>query len=211
MQIRYWYNPGVVSVVAMVPAIVPMLLLMITAMLSALSVVREKELGSIVNLYVTPVTRSEFLVGKQIPYVALGMVNFVLLTLLATIVFAVPEKGGFAMLTLSAFAFVLFATSFGLLLSTFMKSQIAAIFGTAIGTMIPSIQWAGLVNPVSSLLGVPALIGRIYPTTYFLNISRGTFSKGLGFADLWPSLMPIVAGFVLLMGLCILLLKKQES
>ena len=210
VQIRYWYNPAIVSVVAMVPAIIPLLLLVITAMLSALSVVREKELGSIVNLYVTPVTRFEFLVGKQIPYVALGMVNFVLLTLLATTLFAVPEKGSLAMLTLSAFAFVLFATSFGLLLSTFMKSQIAAIFGTAIGTMIPSIQWAGLINPVSSLLGAPALIGRIYPTTYFLNISRGTYSKGLGFADLWPSLLPIVAGFVLLMGLCLVLLKKQE-
>ena len=210
VQIRYWYNPAIVSVVAMVPAIIPLLLLVITAMLSALSVVREKELGSIVNLYVTPVTRFEFLVGKQIPYVALGMVNFVLLTLLATTLFAVPEKGSLAMLTLSAFAFILFATSFGLLLSTFMKSQIAAIFGTAIGTMIPSIQWAGLINPVSSLLGAPALIGRIYPTTYFLNISRGTYSKGLGFADLWPSLLPIVAGFVLLMGLCLVLLKKQE-
>ena len=210
VQIRYWYNPAIVSVVAMVPAIIPLLLLVITAMLSALSVVREKELGSIVNLYVTPVTRFEFLVGKQIPYVALGMVNFVLLTLLATTLFAVPEKGSLAMLTLSAFAFVLFATSFGLLLSTFMKSQIAAIFGTAIGTMIPSIQWAGLINPVSSLLGAPALIGRIYPTTYFLNISRGTYSKGLGFADLWPSLLPIVAGFVLLMGLCLVLLNKQE-
>jgi len=182
-----------------------------TAMLSALSVVREKELGSIVNLYVTPVTRVEFLLGKQIPYVALGMVNFLLLSLLATAVFAVPEKGSFAMLALSAFAFVLFATSFGLVLSTFMNSQIAAIFATTIGTIIPSIQWVGLINPVSSLLGIPALIGRIYPTTYFLAISRGTYSKGLGFAELWPSLIPIVAGFVLLMGLCIVLLKKQES
>ena len=211
MQIRYWYNPAIVSVVAMVPAVIPLLLLMITAMLTALSVVREKELGSIVNLYVTPVTRTEFLVGKQIPYIALGMVNFLLLTVLATTVFAVPVRGSLAMLTLSAFAFVLFATAFGLVLSTFMKSQIAAVFGTAIGTMIPSIQWAGMINPVSSLQGAPAFIGRIYPATYFLNISRGAFSKGLGFTELWPSLAPIVAGFAVLMGLCILFLKKQES
>ena len=159
----------------------------------------------------TPVTRSEFLIGKQIPYVTLGMINFVLLTILATAMFHVPVKGSLAMLTISAFAFVLFATAFGLLLSTFMKSQIAAIFGTAIGTMIPSIQWAGMINPVSSLQGAAAFIGKIYPASYFLDISRGAFSKGLGFADLWPSLVPIVAGALLLMGLCIGLLKKQES
>jgi ribosome-dependent ATPase len=211
MQIRYWYNPAIVSVVAMAPAVIPLLLLMITAMLTALSVVREKELGSIVNLYVTPVTRSEFLIGKQIPYVVLGMVNFVLLIILATTVFAVPLKGSLAMLTVSAFAFVLFATAFGLVLSTFMRSQIAAVFGTAIGTMIPSIQWAGMINPVSSLQGAPAFIGNIYPVTYFLAISRSAFSKGLGFTDLWPSLIPIVAGVAVLMGLCVVLLKKQQS
>ena len=211
VQIRYWYNPAIVSVVAMAPAVIPLLLLMITAMLTALSVVREKELGSIVNLYVTPITRSEFLIGKQIPYVVLGMINFVLLIILATTVFGVPVKGSLAMLSISAFAFVVFATAFGLVLSTFMKSQIAAVFGTAIGTMIPSIQWAGMLNPVSSLQGVAAFIGRIYPVTYFLAISRSAFSKGLGFADLWPSLVPIVAGGVLLMSLCVVLLKKQEN
>jgi ribosome-dependent ATPase len=211
VQIRYWYNPAIVSVVAMAPAVIPLLLLMITAMLTALSVVREKELGSIVNLYVTPVTRSEFVVGKQIPYVVLGMVNFVLLIILTTTVFGVPVKGSLAMLSVSAFAFVLFATAFGLVLSTFMRSQIAAVFGTAIGTMIPSIQWAGMVNPVSSLQGAAAFIGRIYPVTYFLAISRSAFSKGLGFADLWPSLVPIVAGVAVLMSLCVVLLKKQES
>jgi ribosome-dependent ATPase len=77
--------------------------------------------------------------------------------------------------------------------------------------MIPSIQWAGMINPVSSLQGAAAFIGNIYPVTYFLAISRSAFSKGLGFADLWPSLVPIVAGGVLLMSLCVVLLKKQES
>jgi ribosome-dependent ATPase len=211
LETRYRYNPDVKSLPAMVPAVIPMLLMMIPAMLTALSVVREKELGSIINLYVTPVTRSEFLIGKQIPYVVLGMVNFVLLIILATTVFAVPLKGSLAMLTVSAFAFVLFATAFGLVLSTFMRSQIAAVFGTAIGTMIPSIQWAGMINPVSSLQGAPAFIGNIYPVTYFLAISRSAFSKGLGFTDLWLSLIPIVAGVAVLMGLCVVLLKKRQS
>ncbi|PKU23028.1 ribosome-associated ATPase/putative transporter RbbA [Telmatospirillum siberiense] len=211
VEIRFRYNPDVVSIVAMVPALIPLLLLMIPAMLTALSVVREKELGSIVNLYVTPVTRSEFLIGKQIPYVILGMVNFVLLTILATTVFGVPMTGSFAMLSTAAFIFILAATGIGLVMSTFMKSQIAAIFGTAIGTMVPAVQYAGLVNPVSSLEGAGAVVGRIFPATYFLIIARGTFSKALGFVELWPSLMPILASVVVLMTLCVFLLKKQET
>jgi ribosome-dependent ATPase len=211
VEIRFCYNPDVVSIVALVPAFIPILLLMIPAMLTALSVVREKELGSIVNLYVTPITRSEFLIGKQIPYVVLGMVNFALLTLLATTVFGVPLTGSLAMLTTAAFTFILFATAIGLVMSTFMRSQIAAIFGTTLGTLVPAIQYAGLVNPVSSLEGVGAAIGHIFPATYFVVIARGTFSKSLGFADLWPSLVPIVASVIVLMTLCILLLKKQEK
>ena len=211
VQIRFRYNPEILSVVAMVPAMIPILLLMIPAMLTALSVVREKELGSIVNLYVTPVTRCEFLIGKQIPYVALGMVNFILLTILSTTLFAVPLKGSLLLLAAAAFIYVLSATAIGLLMSTFMKSQIAAIFGTTIATLVPAIQYAGLINPVSSLTGLGAVIGRLLPTTYFLVIARGTFSKALGFATLWSSLLPIAASVVLLMAICILLLNKQET
>lgn len=127
IAIRFRYNPDNLSVVAMAPAMIPLLLLMIPAMLTALSVVREKELGSIINLYVTPVTRTEFLVGKQLPYIVLGMVNFLLLALMATTLFRVPLTGDFATLAAAALLFVLFSTAFGLLMSTFMKSQIAAI------------------------------------------------------------------------------------
>jgi ribosome-dependent ATPase len=211
VEIRFRYNPDVVSIVAIVPGMIPILLLMIPAMLTSLSVVREKELGSIVNLYVTPVRRSEFLIGKQIPYVMLGMVNFILLTLLVTTVFGVPLTGSFALLTTAAFMFVLSATAIGLLMSTFMRSQIAAILGTTIGTIVPAIEYAGLTNPVSSLEGAGAAIGRIFPATYFLVIARGAFSKALGFADLWPSLVPIAASVVVLMTLCIVLLRKQEK
>jgi len=211
VEIRFRYNPDIVSIVAMVPALIPILLLMIPAMLTSLSVVREKELGSIVNLYVTPVTRSEFLIGKQIPYVVLGMVNFGLLSVLVTTLFGVPLTGSPILLATAAFLFILSSTAIGLVMSTFMRSQIAAIFATTIGTIVPAIQYAGLINPVSSLEGAGALIGRIFPATYFLIISRGTFSKALGFVELWPSLLPIAASIVVLMTLGILLLKKQEG
>jgi len=210
IAIRYRYNPDVKSLVAMVPAMIPLLLMLIPAMLSALSVVREKELGSIVNLYVTPVTRLEFLLGKQLPYVALAMFSFLLLTLLAMFVFGVPLKGSFTALSAGALLYVIAATAFGLVISTFMHSQIAALFGTAILTLLPAVQFSGLTHPVSSLEGAGAAIGTVYPTTYFLIIARGAFSKGLGFADLQASFVPLLLAVPLLIGLAAALLRKQD-
>lgn len=211
LETRYRYNPDVRSLPAMVPAIIPLLLMMIPAMLAALSVVREKELGSIMNLYVTPVTRAEFLLGKQLPYIALAMFNFLLLTVLAVTAFGVPITGSFPALAAAALVFVTCSTGFGLLASTFTNSQIAAMFVTMIGTIIPCVQFAGLLNPISSLEGVGAYIGRIYPATYFLNISRGVFSKGLGFSSLASSFWPLLISVPVILGLAVLLLKKQES
>jgi len=194
-----------------VPAVIPMLLLMIPAMLTALSVVREKELGSIINLYVTPVTRSEFLLGKQAPYVVLAMLNFALMTLMAVTVFDVPVKGSLLTLTAAALLFVLFATGFGLFASSFTRSQIAAMFVTMMGTMIPAIQFAGMMNPVSSLEGFGAVVGRVYPASYFLTISRGVFNKALGFSSLHASFWPLLVAGPVILGISILLLKKQEG
>jgi len=211
IETRFRYNPDVKSLPAMVPAVIPMLLLMIPAMLTALSVVREKELGSIINLYVTPVTRSEFLLGKQLPYIVLAMFNFGLLTLLAITVFDVPVKGNFLTLATAALLFVIFSTGFGLLASTFTRSQIAALFVTIIGTMIPAIQFAGMLNPVSSLEGFGAFIGRIYPASHFLTISRGVFSKALGFSGLQAEFWPLLLAVPVILGVSIVLLKKQEA
>jgi ribosome-dependent ATPase len=211
LETRYRYNPDVRSLPAMVPAVIPMLLMMIPAMLAALSVVREKELGSIINLYVTPVTRSEFLLGKQLPYIVLAMVNFLLLSVLAVTVFGVPIKGSFATFTLAALIFTICSTGFGLLASTFTKSQIAAMFVTMIGTIIPCVQFSGLLNPVSSLEGMGAFIGRVYPATHFLTISRGVFSKALDISSLGSSFWPLLVAAPVILGLAIVLLKKQEA
>ncbi len=211
IETRFRYNPNVESLVAMAPAVIPVLLILIPAILTALSVVREKELGSIINFYVTPVTRLEFLLAKQIPYVALGMLNFLLLALLAVTAFDVPFTGSFATLAAATFLYVTAATAIGLLISTFMRSQIAALFGTAVLTIVPVIQFSGLIDPVSSLEGAGALIGRIFPTTYYLIISRGTFSKGLDFSDLQMSFVPLLIAGPALLGLSVALLKKQET
>ncbi|CAM7739936.1 ribosome-associated ATPase/putative transporter RbbA [Citrobacter freundii] len=211
IETRYRYNPDVKSLPAIVPAVIPLLLMMIPSMLSALSVVREKELGSIINLYVTPTTRSEFLLGKQLPYIVLGMLNFLLLCALSVFVFGVPHKGSFLTLTLAALLYVTIATGLGLLISTFMKSQIAAIFGTAIITLIPATQFSGMIDPVASLEGPGRWIGEIYPTSHFLTIARGTFSKALDLTDLWQLFIPLVVAIPVVIGLSVLLLKKQEG
>ena len=211
IETRYRYNPDVKSLPAIVPAVIPLLLMMIPSMLSALSVVREKELGSIINLYVTPTTRSEFLLGKQLPYIALGMLSFFLLCALSVFVFGVPHKGSFLTLTLAALLYIIIATGMGLLISTFMKSQIAAIFGTAIITLIPATQFSGMIDPVASLEGPGRWIGEVYPTSHFLTIARGTFSKALDLTDLWQLFIPLLIAIPLVMGLSILLLKKQEG
>jgi ribosome-dependent ATPase len=209
LEIRYRYNPDVRSLDAIVPAVIPLLLLMIPSMLAVLSVVREKELGSIINFYVTPVTRFEFLLGKQIPYVLLAMLNFLLLTAFAVFIFGVPITGNFLALAVGAFLYVIVTTAMGLFLSTFMSSQIAAIFGTAILTMIPATQYSGMIDPVSSLQGAGAFIGDIYPTTYFIIISRGTFSKALGFEQLSGAFVPLLIAIPVLLGLGAAFLRKQ--
>ncbi|GAA5232920.1 ribosome-associated ATPase/putative transporter RbbA [Verticiella sediminum] len=211
IETRYRYNPDVRSLPAMVPAVIPLLLLMLPAMLTALAVVREKELGSIINLYVTPVTRLEFLVGKQIPYIVLGMVNFLAMALLAVTVFGVPITGSFPTLLGATVLFVVGATGMGLLASTLTRSQIAALFFTLIGTLIPAVQFAGLLNPVSSLEGAGRVIGEIYPATYMLTISRGVFSKALGLGDLHQAFWPLAIAIPVIMGLTLLLLKKQDT
>ena len=208
---RYRYNPELLSLVSMVPKVIPLLLVFIPAMLTALGVVREKELGSILNVYTTPVTRLEFLLGKQLPYVALSMFNFALLFALAITLFQVPFKGSFLALAAGALLYVTATTGLGLLASTLTGSQVAALAGTSIGTLLPAIQFSGLMDPVSALEGGGYWIGAVYPTTHFLTIASGTFSKALGFAELAGSFVPLALAIPTLTLLSALLLKKQAK
>lgn len=208
---RFRYNPDVKSLPSMVPAVIPLLLMMLPAMLTALAVVREKEMGSIINLYVTPVTRTEFLLGKQLPYVGLAMLNFGLMTLLAVTVFDVPIKGSFAALAMASLLFCLISTGMGLLASAVTKSQIAAMFFAMVGTLLPTMQFGGMIDPVSSLQGSGRVIGEIYPASHMFTISRGVFNKALGFGDLAASFWPLLLAIPVILGTAIALLKKQEQ
>jgi ribosome-dependent ATPase len=211
VETRYRYNPDVRSLPAMVPVTIPLLLLLLPAVLTALAVVREKELGSIINLYVTPVTRTEFLVGKQIPYVAVAMINFGTMCLLAITAFGVPIKGSFPTLLLAALLFAFCSTGIGLLASTVTHSQVAAIFLAFIVTLVPAMDFSGLIYPVTSTEGIGHFIGRVYPATHMFTISRAVFSKALSFASLHAEFRALTIMGLASLAAAVALLKKQES
>ena len=184
IELRFKYNQDFESVYAMVPTSLSMLLALFPAILMALSVVREKELGSITNLYVTPVSGLEFLLGKQLPYVGVAMANFVVMFLMALFVFQVPLKGSFFALFIGVLIYVTTTTGYGMMISSFAKTQIAALFGTAIMTFLPASQFSGMMVPVSSLSGIAQFMGRAFPMTYFIPISTkrasGRTPAGIG-------------------------------
>ncbi|WP_454628532.1 ribosome-associated ATPase/putative transporter RbbA [Bradyrhizobium cenepequi] len=210
IEVRFKYNQDFDSVYAMVPSTLAMLLALFPAILMALAVVREKELGSITNLYVTPVTRLEFLVGKQLPYVAVALINFIIMFAMAVFIFNVPLKGSFLALLAGTVIYVFTTTGYGMLISTFCTTQIAALFGTAILTILPAQQFSGMMTPVSSLSGSAQLIGLCFPMSYYRPISVGTFTKGLGFADLGSSILTLLIFIPVLTSLSMMLLPKQE-
>ncbi len=210
IETRFRYNQDFKSVFAMVPGVIMMLLIMIPAMMTAVGVVREKELGSITNLYATPVTRLEFLLGKQIPYVFIAMISFASLVLLALFLFEVPVKGSILALTLGALLFVITSTGFGLLVSTFVNTQIAAVYAAAILSLMPTINFSGFFTPVSSLTGAGRIVGYSFPSSYFQKISVGTFTKALGFGDLMINYLALAAFIILFLLLSLSFLRAQE-
>jgi len=210
IEVRFKYNQDFVSVYTMVPSTMALLLALFPAILMALAIVREKEHGSITNLYVTPITRIEFLLGKQAPYIAVAMLNFAIMLVMALLLFDVPLKGSFPTLAAGALIYVTATTAYGMLISAFTTSQIAALFGTAILTVLPATQFSGMMVPVSSLTGFAAIMGRCFPMSYFLPISVGTFTKGLGFQDLSTKLAALALFIPILTMLSLLLLRKQE-
>ncbi|WP_374544872.1 ribosome-associated ATPase/putative transporter RbbA [Rhodoblastus sp.] len=211
IETRFRYNQDFDSIYAMAPGAIALQLALIPAILMALAIVREKELGSITNLYVTPVSRLEFLLGKQLPYIALAFVDFLVMFLITITIFDVPLKGGFVVLALASLVYVAATTAYGMVVSAFTSTQIAALFGTAILTLLPASMFSGMTTPASSITGMGRIMGALFPMTYFLPISVGAFTKGLGFADLGRHLAILALFPPVLIFVSLLLLRKQEK
>ncbi len=207
---RYWYNPRVMSRFSVVPGLMAVVLLLVPSMLTAIGVVREKELGSISNFYSSPMTRLEYLWGKQIPYVVLNFVSFLILVAVILFLFRIPFKGSAAALALGALLYIMTSTSIGLLISTFTRTQIAALVAAFALTLVPSFEFSGLTTPVSALTGGAQVMSWIFPARYFLSISVGTFTKGIGFAELAWNFAYLIGYCIAVQALTVYLLKKQE-
>jgi ribosome-dependent ATPase len=211
IETRFRYNQAFLSVNALVPGVFMLLLCMIPAIMSAIAVVREKETGSIANFRSTPITRFEFLLGKQLPYVGVAMVNFVLLFLMAVFVFGVPIKGPFLTLLIGTAAYVMATTGFGQLISSFTRTQVAAVFATAILSIVPAVNFSGLFAPVSALSGSAKIIGLTFPSAWYQPITVGVFAKSLGMLDLWQNVAAIAVIALAYLILSLVFLRKQDA
>jgi ribosome-dependent ATPase len=206
---RFRYNQDFRSVVAMTPGAIMLLLILIPAMLTALGVVREKELGSITNVYASPATVGEYLLGKQLPYIAIGFLSFVSLVMMSAGLFGIIPKGSLAGLAAAALAYVFAATALGLLISAFVSTQVAAVFGAAILTVIPAAHYSGFLYPSSTLEGMARIMGVGFPALWFQTVSLGVFAKGLE-AAVFVQEIAVLLGFGLLfLALARLLVQKQ--
>jgi ribosome-dependent ATPase len=210
IEARFRYNQDFKSIFALLPGDIMLLLIWIPSMLTALGIVREKELGSITNFYATPTTRVEFLWGKQAPYVMIALIQFATLLALAVWLFAVPVKGSMLALVLGAILYVTAATSFGLLLSAFLSTQIAAVLAAGIITNLPASQFSGWLTPISSLGRFGRLFGRAFPSAYFQQISLGAFTKARDLESLIPDLAWLACFIAFYLVVSVALLQKQE-
>jgi ribosome-dependent ATPase len=208
---RFRYNQDFRSVFALTPGLIMIFMVLFSSMLAALGVVRERELGSITNLYASPATVAEFLLGKQFPYVVFGFASFASLLVLASLAFGVVVKGSLPALALGGLLYTFAATSLGILVSVFVRSQVAAIVATAIISTVPAINFSGYLYPAAALQGSGRFIGMGFPSLWFQNISLGAITKARAFAELYPNhLMLLAFGLVYLVAAS-LLLRKQES
>ena len=208
---RFLYNQDFKSLNGIVPNILVMVLVMIPAVMTALSVVREREIGSIANLYASPASVGQYLFGKQLPYLAMGAVNFAILSTMIVFWFGVPMKGSLLALLLGSLLLVGASTGLGLLVSSFTRSQTAAFFIASLGTMIPTMNFSGIIHPLSSLSGSAYAIGMGFPASWFQRVSMGGFTKGLGLADFATEYAVLTAFSLGYLMLASVLLKKQEK
>ena len=188
LDIRYLYNQELRSIWAIAPSLIMNILLWTSPLLMALSVIREKESGSIYNIYSSETTRLDFLLGKLLPCAGIAFVNGVVLWAMATWYFDAPFKGGAAAFLAATAVFVLSTTALGLLVSSWVRTQPAALMLVMIIGAIVGMQFSGMFTPVVSLPLPNRVIAHLFPAMYYNNVVQETFLKGAGFADTWPDI-----------------------
>jgi ABC-2 type transport system permease protein len=209
VETRAWFNPDLESKNFIVPGLIATNLFFYTALLASIAVVREKENGSIFNIYCSPIRPWEYILGKLLPYWTIGFLNYFILVALAQYMFDIPFRGSFLFLTLAVFLYIGVCAFLGLLISILLKTQVGAMLLTTVITMIPSFIYSGFFISVPSM-GVEAqVMAHLLPVTYFVNIARGVYLKGLGLAAFWPDLLILTGFFAAFFGLSLRRLHKR--
>ena len=202
-EIRIWYNPTLKTRNYMVPGIVGLLLSIVTLLLTSLAVVKEKEIGTMEQLIVTPLKPYQIIIGKLVPFILLGFVSITIVLTAMRVIFNIPVKGDIFFLFLSAFLYILSTLGLGLFVSTISKTQQQAMMIAVFAVMMPMVFLSGFAFPIENMPRIIQYISYIIPLKYFINIIRGVISKGLGFYDLWVNALVL-----LVMGIFILVLSS---
>jgi len=211
LETRYLYNQSLKSVWSIAPKLIMLILMVSPPFLTALGVVREKETGSIYNIYVSTVSRAEFLIGKLFPYMAISAVNSLILFLFATELFGAPFKGSLLAFFASTIVYVICTTGIGLLASVFVETQTAAMIVTSIITLVPAVLYSGILIPVSSLERSAQIVAHLLPAMYYTNIITACFMKGAGIEYFWKDILILSAYAFSLLFLGHLFFRKRTK
>ncbi len=204
-----WYNPTLESKNAVVPGLLVLIMMLFPALLGALLIVREKESGTIFNLYASPTGRLEIILGKLLPYLAVAMIDYLLIFALSRWVFEVRFTGSFLVLTAGALLYAVCTIGIGLLISILTRSQLAAMFTTFLVTLTTAFNYSGFITPVASMDAVGQFIAQLIPATHFMTVVRGSYLKGFGFGYYWPQLSALALYTLVVYVLAWLFLKKR--
>ncbi len=206
---RVWYNPDLKSRWFYVPAVLAMVLMLVTMVLPSMAVVREKEIGTLEQISVTPLQSWQLIVGKLLPFVAIGLLDLLLITGLARLVFGVPLRGSLVLLTVLTLLYILNTLSFGLLVSTLVNTQQQAMMFSAFVLMVPMIYLSGLIFPIENMPLIFQYGSLVIPVRYYGNIIRGIFLKGSGIGILWPDALALAGEGTFVLVLASLRFRKS--
>ena len=208
-EVRVWYNPQLRSRDFIVPGLFAVILMAFPPLLTALAVTREKELGTIAQIYASPLSKTEFVIGKLVPYAAIAFLQLAIVLAGGFLLFKVPMHGSLALLIGLGLIYVLTTVSIGLLVSTLVRTQVAAMLVTLILTLMPSFLFSGFIYPIFTMPKFFQGYSARIPTMYFVNISRGIVMRGAGLAELWPNVAVLLVYTAAVLALATFLLKKR--
>jgi ABC-2 type transport system permease protein len=211
IETRVWYNPALWSVNFIVPGLFGVILMAFPPLLTALAITREKETGSIEQIFASPLTSGEFLLGKLVPYGLIAFVQIVLVMALGFAWFAVPLRGGLGLLLGAGLIYVFCTVGIGLLVSTVTRSQLAALLLALIITLMPSLLFSGFLFPIFTMPYLTQLYARTLPAAYFVDLSRGVVLRGAGLPELWPSVALLLVYTLLIFALAVWRFRKKVA